>query len=65
MKIVPIVKNVLAVEEEDWERLITLTTDLARICNSESCESCPLGKFCEVHTSPSQYLNELIAFLDN
>ena len=65
MKIVPIVKNVLAVEEEDWKRIVTLTADFARICNSESCESCPLGKFCGDHASPSQYLNELIAFLDN
>ena len=65
MQIVPVVRNELALSTDDWERLVTLTTDFARVCNSESCESCPLGKFCGDHTSPSQYLNELIAFLDN
>ena len=44
MKVVPITRNALALDTDDWKRLNTLMTDFDYVCDSQSCDSCPLEK---------------------
>ena len=64
MKIVPVTRNELALDTDDWKRLKMLMTDFNYMCDSQSCDSCPLGKFCHEHESPAGYLKCLHEFLE-
>jgi hypothetical protein len=66
MQIVPVTRNELALDTDDWKRLKTLMNDFDYVCGSQSCcDSCPLGKFCNEHESPVAYLKDLHDFLDD
>lgn len=65
MQIVPVTRNELALGTDDWKRLKTLMTDFDYVCESQSCDSCPLGKFCLEHENPAGYLQDLYEFLDD
>ena len=64
MKLVEIKKVALEISSEDWNRLGTLLQDFAKICDESSCTTCPLGKFCEEHEAPDNYLSALLTYLD-
>lgn len=65
MKVIPITRNALALDTDDWKRLNTLMTDFDKVCDSQSCESCPLGNFCHEHENPAEFLKNLYEFLDD
>ena len=65
MKVIPITRNELALDTDDWKRLNTMMTDFNKLCDSQSCESCPLGEFCLEHENPGDYLGHLYEFLDD
>ena len=63
MKVIPITRNALALDPDDWGRLRMLMTDFDYVCDSQSCESCPLEKFCLEHENPAEFLKNLYEFL--
>ena len=65
MKIVPITRNALVFDANDWGRLGALKTDFDKLCDSQLCKTCPLGDFCLDHETPAEYLKCLYEFLDN
>ena len=65
MKIIPITRNELALSTEDWDRLKTLAIGFDDVCESQSCDSCPLEKFCHDHEDPAGYLKCLYDFLND
>ena len=65
MQIVPVTRNELALDTDDWKRLKTMMTDVDYVCDSQSCESCPLEKFCHEHENPAEFLKSLYEFLDD
>ena len=65
MQVIPITKNALVFDYDDWGRLGALMTDFDKVCDSQSCSSCPLGNFCLDHENPAEYLNHLYKFLDD
>ena len=65
MQVVPITKNTLVIESDDWVRLSALITDFNEICSSQPCESCPLKDFCFENPNPADYLKRLYEFLDD
>lgn len=65
MKVIPITRNKLALSTEDWDRLKTLAIGFDDVCDSQCCISCPLGKFCNEHENPAEYLKCLYDFLND
>lgn len=65
MQIIPVTRNELALGTDDWKRLKTMMADFDYVCDSQSCESCPLGKFCNEHENPAAYLKDLHDFLND
>lgn len=65
MQVVPITKNALVFDADDWGRLGALMTDFNEVCNSQSCCTCPLMDFCAKHPNPADYLKSLYEFLDD
>lgn len=66
MKVVPITRNELALDTDDWKRLNTMMTDFDDVCGNQSCcNSCPLENFCLEHENPAEYLKNLYEFLDD
>ena len=63
MQIVSITRNTLVFDSDDWKRLNTLMTDFDKICDSQSCKTCPLRDFCDVNPNPADYLKCLYEFL--
>ena len=63
MQIVPVTKNALVFDANDWARLGVLKTDFDEMCNSQLCKTCPLGDFCLEHENPGDYLGHLYEFL--
>lgn len=64
MKLVEVKKTAIEVNSEDWRKLGSLSHDFNQICDSSSCPTCPLTKFCENHDCPSDYFTDLYNFLD-
>ena len=65
MQVVPITRNALVFDSDDWGRLGALMTDFNKVCDSQSCKTCPLSIFCDRYPSPADYLKELYGFLDD
>lgn len=65
MQIVPITRNALVFDSDDWGRLGALMTDFENVCNSQACKTCPLGDFCAKYSNPADYLRRLYEFLDD
>lgn len=64
MKLVEVKKIAIEVNSEDWKKLASLMNDFNQICDSNSCSTCPLTKFCEAHDCPGNYFTDLYKFLD-
>ena len=62
---IPIPQNVLVIGSDDWERLGTLMTGFNKVCDSQTCKTCPLVDFCDKYSNPADYLRRLYEFLDN
>ena len=65
MQVIPITRNELALDTDDWRRLTVLLEDFDKVCDSQSCASCPLGDFCLENPNPAEYLKNLYEFLDD
>ena len=65
MKLVEIKKTAIELSPDDWKKLASLQHDFDEICDSCSCPTCPLAKFCENHESPELFLKTLYNFLDD
>ena len=65
MQIIPITKNALVFDSDDWGRLTALMTDFDKVCNSQPCQTCPLESFCLDHQNPADFLKSLYEFLDD
>lgn len=65
MQVVPITRNALVFDADDWGRLGALMTDFHKICEIQSCKTCPLADFCAKYPSPADYLKYLYEFLDD
>lgn len=65
MQVVPITRNALVFDADDWGRLGALAADFDKVCNSQSCETCPLADFCNKYSNPADYLRRLYEFLDD
>ena len=65
MQVVPITRNALVLDSDDWGRLDTLMTDFDKVCDSQFCETCPLWDFCDKYSNPADFLKNLYAFLDD
>ena len=65
MQIIPITRNALVFDSDDWERLGTLMDDFSKVCNTQSCKTCPLADFCDKYSNPADYLRRLYEFIDN
>ena len=61
----PVPQNTLIFDSDDWGRLGALMTDFNKVCNSQSCETCPLADFCAKYSNPADYLRRLYEFLDD
>ena len=62
---IPIPQNVLVIGSDDWERLGALMTGFNKVCDSQSCKTCPLADFCDKYSNPADYLKHLYEFLDS
>ena len=65
MQVVPITRNALVFDVDDWGRLGALMTDFNKVCDSQTCKTCPLADFCDRYLNPADYLKELYEFLDD
>ena len=65
MQIVPITRNALVFDADDWGRLGALMTDFNKVCDSQTCKTCPLTNFCFENPNPADYLKRLYEFLDD
>jgi hypothetical protein len=65
MQVVSITQNALVFDADDWGRLGALMTDFNKVCDSQSCKTCPLGDFCAANPNPADYLKYLYEFLDD
>ena len=65
MQVIPITRNALVFDSNDWGRLGALMTDFNKVCDSQTCETCPLANFCHDHESPGDFLKDLYDFLDD
>ena len=65
MQVVPITRNALVFDADDWGRLGALMTDFNKVCDSQSCKTCPLTDFCCDNPNPADYLKRLYEFLDD
>jgi len=65
MQVVPITRNALVFDADDWGRLGALMTDFNKVCDSQPCGICPLRDFCHEHENPAEYLKHLYEFLDD
>lgn len=66
MQVVPITRNALVFDSNDWGRLGALMTDFKTVCETQNrCKECPLIDFCDEHPNPADYLKSLYEFLDN
>ena len=65
MQVVPITRNALFFDADDWGRLGALMTDFNKICDSQTCKTCPLADFCDKYSNPADYLRYLYEFLDD
>lgn len=65
MKLVEVKKTAIEVSPDDWRKLSSLIHDFNQICESNTCFTCPLTKFCEDHDGPVDYLTDLYKFLDD
>ena len=61
----PVPQNTLIFDSDDWRRLGKLMTDFDKVCNSQSCETCPLADFCNKYSNPADYLRRLYDFIDD
>ena len=59
MKVIPVTRNTLVFDADDWWRLGALMADFDNVCNSQTCQICPLGDFCLEHENPAEYLKNL------
>ena len=62
---IPIPQNALVFDSDDWGRLGTLMNDFSKVCDSQTCKTCPLVDFCDKYSNPADYLRRLYEFLDN
>ena len=65
MQIIPITRNALVFNADDWGRLGALMDDFSKICDSQTCKTCPLADFCDKYSNPADYLRHLYEFLDD
>jgi len=65
MQVVPITRNALVFDADDWWGLGTLMENFNKVCDSQTCQTCPLGDFCFEHENPAEYLKHLYDFLDD
>lgn len=65
MQVVSITKNALVFDPNDWGRLGALGADFNKVCNSQTCKTCPLADFCCDNPNPADYLKRLYEFLDD
>ena len=62
---IPIPQNALVFDSDDWGRLGALMDDFNKVCDSQTCKTCPLVDFCDKYSNPADYLRRLYEFLDN
>lgn len=58
-----ITRNELVFNSDDWERLSLLMNDFSKVCDGQSCCTCPLADFCHDNPNPADYLKQLHEFL--
>ena len=65
MQVVSITRNTLVLDADDQNRLSTLVADFDKICDSQTCKTCPLVDFCSANPTPADYLQYLYEFLND